>query len=248
MDSEDCGWPEQEPPSIDCPAHNLPCLIFNLPIELRNKMYRCFVISRLDCRSHPRLWRPLGVDGGITRKIGYFAKDTVISLLLICQEIHEEAAAILYGENTFSFHISGLSEGPLAFLEWLAPKYVRLLRKVYIRTGYHVETNFYQQESTRLDSRYVEPTAELMRITASRNLSISVALMKQAWPAKYKVFINKSDTIEYSSRSDTGILQKQAGNDWPSSSYHMWKMFVTDPQEENPTREFRRIIWDDWER
>ncbi len=43
------------------PFHQ-PCFFFDIPIEIRKNIYRYIVISRLDCRSHPRLWRPLGVD------------------------------------------------------------------------------------------------------------------------------------------------------------------------------------------
>ena len=219
-----------------------PCRLLIIPPELRNKIYRYFVISHLDCQSHPRLWRPLGVDGGILR-IGYFNRDTVIPLLLTCRQIHEEAAATLYGENTFAFHISGLSDGPIAFLEWLAPRYVRLLRRVYIRTGYSVDTYGFRPESPLHGRSHAEPTLEQQQIKASRDLAVSVALMKQAWPPQYKVFINKELTIVHSSSVDRGIVKKQKGNDWPASSYHLWKMFVTDDSAENPRHEFRRIEW-----
>lgn len=220
-----------------------PCRFFDLPIELRNKIYRYFVISRLDCQSHPRLWRPVGVDGGIF-PIGYFDRDTVIPLLLTCHQIHDEAAAVLYGENTFTFHISGLAEGPIAFLEWLAPRYVRLLRRVYIRTGYNVDTYGFRPEASSLGRSYEEPMPEHRQIKISRDLAVSVALMKQAWAAKYKAIINKDDTVLYSSSVDTEIVRRQKGNDWPASSYHLWKMFVTDTEAENPSREFRRVKWE----
>lgn len=243
-EDEDSGLPSQQPPSINCHPTPPPCFFFHLPIEIRNKIYRYFVLSRLDCRSHPRLWRPLGIDRGISSRIGYFAKDEVIPLLLLCSRIHDEAAAVLYGENTFAFHISGLAEGPLAFFEWLAPRYVRLLRKVYIRTGYHVDTYGYQQESTRMHAQHIEPTPEMIQFRASRDLRISMALMKQAWPPNHRVFVNKDETILYSSQLDNEIVKRQKGNDWPASSCHLWKMFVTDTEAENPRKEFKRIVWE----
>ena len=106
----------------------------SLPRELRIDIYRYFALSRLDADC-PATFRPVGIDDHMYR-IGYFPKDTVIPLLLVCRKFHEEVAAVLYGENTFAFHISGLSEGPIAFLERLSPRYIQLLTKVYIRTGF----------------------------------------------------------------------------------------------------------------
>lgn len=83
MEGEESGWPDQQPPSIYCVSPPQPCYFFNVPIEIRNKIYRYFVSSRLDCRSHPRLWRPLCVDAGISRKIGYFDKETVLLIFLV---------------------------------------------------------------------------------------------------------------------------------------------------------------------
>lgn len=217
---------------------------FDLPIELRNEIYRYFVINPFVCQSHPRLWRPVGVDGGIF-PIGYFNQDTVIPLLLTCHQIHDEAAAVLYGENTFAFHISELSAGPIAFLEWLAPQYVRLLRHVYIRTGYNVDTYGFEPESCFLAHNYKMPSWEQKHVRAARDLAISIPLIKHAWPAKYKVVINKEDTVLYSPNVDKDIVRRQKGVDWPASTYHLWKMFVTDTETENPKREFRRIRWEE---
>ena len=63
------------------------CPLLKLPLELRNKIYRYFVISHLDCKSHPRLWRPLSVDGGRWR-IGYFPRLRLFSYLPVIRRIH----------------------------------------------------------------------------------------------------------------------------------------------------------------
>lgn len=73
-------------PNSHTPTHQNSRSFFILPLELRAKIYRHILISRLDCGSHPRLWRPVGVDGGILR-IGYFERDTVIPLLLVCRQM-----------------------------------------------------------------------------------------------------------------------------------------------------------------
>lgn len=224
------------------PSTDQPCFLLDLPVELRIKIYSYIVISRLDCRSHPRLWRPLGVDGGIHR-IGYFDRGTVIPLLLTSHQVHDEAAAVLYGEITFAFHISGLAEGPIAFLERLHPKYIRLLRRVYIQTGYHVDPYGFRPEPAVHDRGYVEPAAEAVKIKEARDLAVSVALMKQAWPPKYSVFINKQATVSYSADNAQGSIPKDKANDWPASRFHLWKMFVTEPDTERPRFEFRRIKW-----
>lgn len=211
-------------------------------MEIRKQIYRYIAISGLDCYSHPRLWRPLGVDGGIHR-IGYFDRDTVIPLLLTSHQIHDEVASVLYGENTFAFHISGLAEGPIWFLEWLAPRYVSLLRKVYIRTGYHVDTYGFRPDAPSSNHTFVEPAPEVVQYRASRDLAVSAALIKQAWPSKYNVVVNKRATVAYSADQVTDLLEKHNANDWPASSYHLWKMFVIDPGVGLPRIEFKRIEW-----
>ena len=219
-----------------------PCLLFTLPLEIRKEIFRYIAISRLNCRSHPRLWRPLGVDGGIHR-IGYFERDSVIPLLLTSHKVHDEVAAVLYGENTFAFHISGLAEGPIWFLEWLAPQYIRLLRKVYIRTGYHVDTYGFRPYYPPFDYGLVRSNAETAQIRAARNIAISVALMRQAWPKKYHVIINERTSVAYPADEVENFLSMNGADDWPAVSYHLWKMFVTDPNASLPRLEFKRIEW-----
>ena len=223
------------------------CPLLDLPLELRNKIYRYLVISHLDCKSHPRLWRPLSVDGGRWR-IGYFPRNTVIPLLLVCRKIHDEAAAVLYGENTFAFHISGLADGPIAFLEWLSPVYVRLLKRVYVRTGYDVDTyGFRNRFELRGDDgngvNYVGPTAEQERMREVCGLALSVRLLKQAWPVGYGVVVNREEVAFYQETVDWEVGRKTKGNEWPVGGYHLWKMFVRDQGNGEVSREFKRIEW-----
>lgn len=223
------------------------CPLLDLPLELRNKIYRYLVVSHLDCKSHPRLWRPLSVDGGRWR-IGYFPRDTVIPLLLVCRKIHDEAAAVLYGENTFAFHISGLADGPIAFLEWLSPVYVRLLRRVYVRTGHDVDTygfrdRFEGRSGGEDGGKAVEPTAEQKRMREVCGLAMSVRLMKQAWPVGYGVVVNRDEVAVYQETMDWEVRRKKRVNEWPVGGYHLWKMFIRDDGKGVVMREFKRIEW-----
>ena len=236
MDDEDNGWPEQRPPSIYSRSAPRASLFFELPMEIRNKIYRYFVLSRLDCGSHPHLWRPLSVDGMIMKRIGYFERDTVIPLLLMSRKIHDEAAAILYGENTFAFHISGLGQGPIAFIEWLAPKYVRLLRNVYIRTGCY--GNSFEETLDR------EPLPEVRRIKENHDLALSVALIKHAWPAKYPICIKYNETILVRKITDCAAELRRKKTDSPDRTFHLWKMVVTNLGTGSPRSVFKRIVWE----
>ena len=229
------------------------CPLLDLPLELRNKIYRYIVISHLDCESHPRLWRPVSVDGDRWR-IGYFPRDTVIPLLLVCRQIHDEAAAVLYGENTFAFHISGLAEGPIAFLEWLSPVYVRLLRRVYVRTGYDVDTYGFRDrfdvrngggggDDVNGGRREVGLTAEQKRMREVCGLALSVRLLKQAWPLGYGLVVNRDEVAFYRETVDWQVGRKKRVNDWPVGGYFLWKMFVKDGENGEVRREFKRIEW-----
>ena len=227
------------------------CPLLDLPLELRNKIYRYFVISHLDCKSHPRLWRPLSVDGGRWR-IGYFPRDTVIPLLLVCRQMHDEAAAVLYGENTFAFHISGLADGPIAFLEWLSPVYVRLLRRVYVRTGYDVDTyGFRDRFEIRAGGdggaanvvKEVGSRVEQKRMREVCGLAMSVRLLKQAWPVGYGVVVNRDEVAVYKETVDWEVGRKRRVNEWPVGGYHLWKMFVREDENGDMRREFKRIEW-----
>ena len=217
-----------------------PCYFFNLFIELRKKIYRFFCISNVDHTSHPRLWRPTGNDQS-RGKIGYFERDTVIPLLSVCRQIHDELTPVLYGENVFAFHVSLLSQGPILFFSWLAPRYVRLLRRVYIRSGFEVDTYDMDCMDDRTRQSNQIHDWELADQKAATNLVASTALVKQAWPRRYDVWVNMTDTCVYSKQDNLGIWMRSEANDWPARSYHLWKMIVADDDGEGFRPEFRRV-------
>lgn len=216
----------------------------SLPRELRNSILRHLTISDLDCAFCPATWRPVGVDGHIYR-IGYFRRDTVIPLMLVCSRFHEEVAALLYGENTFAFHISGLANGPIAFIDQLPERYVQLMTKVYIRTGYLVADQglSYSVPAESADSSL---SAEKKSIHRRRGVAISTALVKQAWPPRYKVVINvdKYETQEVMDWPVTIKDSRRIGQGlWPYTVGHLWKMIIERSASGESVKTFRRIIW-----
>ncbi len=213
-----------------------------LPLEIRKIIYRFSCISDVDSTSHPRLWAPSGPVKNWWNT-GYFERGTVLPILLICRQVHDEAAQVLYGENVFAFHISVLSQGPVLFFQRLARKYMVLLRKVYIRTGFNVDTyDFdYDDRVGRRHGRY-QPSA-LMDAQVAKDLVVSTALLKQAWPSLYSIQINKLTVLSCSKRGDRGMWAKADFNNWPLAAFHLWKMVVTEEDGENFRPEFRRVRW-----
>ena len=216
----------------------------SLPRELRNSIFRQFTISDLDCTVCPATWRPVGVDGHIYR-IGYFRRDTVIPLMLVCSRFHEEVTALLYGENTFAFHISGLSNGPVAFIDQLPERYVQSMTKVYIRTGYKAADQglSYSIPAENADSSL---SAEKTLIDERREVAISTALVKEAWPARFNATIDV-DKCEAQEVFDGPVIIKDSRRIcqglWPYTVGHIWKMIVERSASGESVKTFRRIIW-----
>ena len=214
-----------------------------MPLELRNTIYRYFAVSRLDA-DYPAIFRPVGIDGHMYR-IGYFPKDTVIPLLLVCRRFHDEIAAVLYGENTFSFHISGISDGPVAFLERLPPRYVQLLTKVYIRTRYVAAD---QRLSYSVPAAIADSTGtqEKKLIEQHRQVARSTMLVKEAWPARYNVKIDSAN-YETCKIADSPITIRDSrrigGGSWPCTVGQLWKMVVEISTSGETIRSCRRIQW-----
>ena len=184
-------------------------------------------------------------------RIGYFPKDTVIPLLLVCRRFHDEVAAVLYGENTFTFHISGLSKGPVAFLERLSPKYVQLLTKVYILTGYVAADQglSYSVPAATADSIGAQ---DKILIDQRRQVALSTMLVKEAWPARYAVKIDSGgyETCEIADSPMTIRDSRRIGNgSWPYTVGQLWKMVVENSTSGETIRLCRRIKWlyDDFE-
>ena len=157
---------------------------------------------------------------------------------------HEEAAAILYGENTFAFHVSGLAvNGKIAFLERLGQRYVRLLKRVYIRTGYGVDTYGCRPELPKFRVGDVPPTLQEVQRKIDSDLATSMSLLKEAWPMKHQVDVDGDVTVKVEGDDDVGLLRKQRVVDWPAGAFLLWKMFVVEGQDGETRRVFRRIEW-----
>ena len=226
---------------MNVPSQSFPFM--RLPTELRTKVYRCILISRLDYGPRTNIWRPIAADDGVF-KIGFFQKGTVLSILLLNRQIHAEAVIVLYGENTFVFHISGFVEGPVRFLDKLSPRYMRLLRRVYIRTGYYA-CNPPDRYGTY---SYSGPSGEEAIVQYRRDVAVSVALVKQAWPMRYnKIYV---DTQSVGFCTKPGIperIKELRGfiglQEWSASSWYLWQMVTNEPDTEEPRREFRCIDW-----
>ena len=219
-----------------------PCRFLTIPVELRNTIYRYFCMSDVDRNSHARLWAPTGQDGA-RGGIGYFERDTVLPILLTCRQVHNEAAAVLYGENVFAFHISVLAQGPILFFRWLAPRYIQLLRKVYIRTGYDVDTYGFDPDDQATGGRSRRHPSGVMEWRATRSLTISAELIKQAWPRSYDVQVNREAVLPCSKQDDRGMWSQHEVNNWPMASFHLWRMVVMGVDSKGFRPEFRRVKW-----
>lgn len=216
------------------------------------KVYQYALVSELEYGYRPDLWRPVAVDEKVFR-IGYFRKDSVLPLLLANHQIHSEAIPVLYGENTFYLRISGFSNAPLAFLNRLPSGYLPLLRKVFVRTGYHIigPVDRYLRVSSFPNriAAYTAQKPEVKLLLRRQDVANSVKLIKQAWPNHFNVQVNCAAVI-----SDHGVygLEEENGdlfgcdrkNEWVFSSWHLWKMMVVVSASAGLQFEFRRIVWD----
>jgi len=225
---------------MECPCRFFPFL--RLPLEVRTKVYRCILVSTLHYGPRNDLWRPIAADNAVF-KIGLFEKDAVLPLLLLNRQVHAEATVVLYGENTFIFRVSGFADGPLGFLDRLPPRYVRLLRRIYIRTGYYV------CNPPDRHAKYSAPTVREAIVQSGQDLAISIELVRRSWPMKYKkVFIDRdSATLCAESRIRERIKQLRGFNgfeEWLASAWYLWEMNATETDAEEPRKEFRCIDWE----
>lgn len=219
----------------------------DLPRELRNCLYRLILLSDLCFDERVSLWRPVAVDQNVFR-IGYFKRDSVLPLLLVNRQIHAEAIPVLYGENTFVCHISGLVGGPLAFFSTLPPKYLRFLRKLFVRTGCFVQGSVDGYSSPSFRKSYTSHTPNEKLLLHHQDVAISATLMKIALPPHVPMNINCDTVISCSRIYRLGNPSKLWGGDhlheWKASSWHLWKLIVVDLGSGDLQMEFRRLVSD----
>lgn len=226
-----------------------PPAILRLSLELRLNIYRYILISDLKYDRRTALWRSIGADEKIF-KIGYFTRDSIIPLLLVNRQIHEEAATVLYGENTFVCQVSGFSDQPLAFLNRLPRKYLDLLRRFYVRTGYHLEgkvdRNYYAS------GKYADQSAVAKDYIRRRDIAISAQLLTTAISSRCPIIVNTKSVIrclsrEYVVENIEELWGYDHAHEWSYSSWHVWKLVLTESNEgdiDDGRFEFRRLAWD----
>ena len=226
-----------------------PPAILRLPVELRLKIYQYILISDRQYDQRTALWRPIGADEKIF-KIGYFTRDSIMPLLLVNRQIHDEAATVLYGENTFVCQVSGFSDQPLAFLNHLPTKYLGLLRKFYVRTGCYVEGkighDYYASE------KYADMSAVVKDYIRHRDIVTSAQLLTNAISSKYRISVNTKSVIrcpprEYVVENIEELWGHDHAHEWSYSSWHVWKLVLThwnDGDVDDRRFEFRRLAGD----
>lgn len=227
------------------PQHDEPNrrnIFMHLPAEICYDIFRYIAVSTCNQLLSPALWRPVAVDKHISR-IGYFKKDEIIPLLLVCRKFHQEIAAVLYGENRFAFHVSGLSDEPIAFLEHLSPLYIQMLKKVIIRTGYiaaETDVGF----PIPAASGSIAKSATQDAWFRQRELAVSIALLRQAWPARYHVKVDTENLevceIPYSAFGVLDRLNTTKHRGQTTVGY-VWQMVID--RSTSGQRTFRRIDW-----
>lgn len=229
-------------------AQQVPAIL-RLLLELRLNIYRHILISDRQYDRRTALWRPIGADEKIF-KIGYFTRDSIIPLLLVNRQIHEEAATVLYGENTFLCQVSGFSDQPLAFLNRLPPKYFDLLRKFYVRTGYLIEGKV--DHNYFASGRYADQSAVVKDYIRRRDIIISAQLLTNAISSKHPISVNPKSVIRCLSRQYVvENIEELWGHDhayeWSYSSWHVWKLVFNELNEGDigdSRYEFRRLAGD----
>lgn len=226
-----------------------PPAILRLSVELRLNIYQYILISDRQYDRRTALWRPIGTDEKIF-KIGYFTRDSIMPLLLVNRQIHEEAATVLYGENTFVCQVSGFSDQPLAFLNHLPPKYLDLLRKFYVRTGYHVEGKI--DHNYYASGKYADMSAVVKDYIRRRDIVVSAQLLTDAISSKYPITVNTKSVIrcppqEYVVENIEELWGYDHAHEWSYSSWHVWKLVLAQWNEgdvDDRRFEFRRLAWD----
>lgn len=225
-----------------------PPLILRLPVELRLKIYRHSLISDLGYGRRTALWRPVAADEKIF-KIGYFTRDSILPLLLVNRQIHNEAIKVLYGENTFVCQVSGFSDQPIAFLDRLPAKYLDLLQRFYVQTGYQLEGKIDRRHHS--SKRFADQAPVVQNHLRRRDVISSAELLMNALPSDFPISVNTKSVIRCSPRElIVENINELWGNDhlheWAYSSWHLWKMVPTKVHEGNGFKgrrmEFCRLV------
>ena len=221
---------------------------FSLPVELRNRVYSFALISPLSTAAQISMHRPICVDDKV-RRIGYFKQDAGISLLLANYQIYIEAVEVLYMENIFIFHISGLTDGPIEFLNQIPSKFLRFLRQVYIRTGYCVNRLLGGYRSWQVQQRY--PSKEIpdkeRAALIQEDIDGSANLVRQALPSRCSFSVNCEETIPMFIENDlqkvSDALQADYRGNMVLRHWYLWKMVIVENPSTGRRKEFRRIEW-----
>ena len=250
-------------------------LFCRLPIEIRYQIFRYFALSPLSKPSTSLILpRPLVCDGQVI-PVGYFARETVLPLLLTCHFIHDDVAAILYGENRFIFHISGLNIEHLWCLDDRArhralglhifsEKYWPLVRNLWVWTGYAILDKCFFEEHTRSKLNHERERTEMSQahpksraIVCERFISSWMTardLMVGAWPKERGVTVNTMDVVESQLREDGKHRERHgdlswsgdARSNWPASVVQAWELVIIEAEDKEYRREFRRCSWESW--
>lgn len=226
-----------------------PSAILRLSVELRLNIYRHILISECGCDRRTALWRPIGADENIF-KIGYFTRDSILPLLLVNRQIHEEAVIVLYGENTFVCQVSGLSDRPLAFFNHLPAKYLDLLRRFYVRTGYYLEGGVDRYHNP--SGNYADQAPVVKDSLRRRDVMISAKILTNAISSKYPIGVNTKSVIrclpgECVVENIDELWGYDHAHEWTYSSWHVWKLVFADLNEgdvDDRRLEFRRLVSD----
>lgn len=223
--------------------------ILRLSLELRLNIYRYILISDLNYDRRTALWRPIGADENIF-KIGYFTRDSIMPLLLVNRQIHGEAVTVLYGENTFVCQVSGFSDQPLAFLNHLPAKYLGLFRKLYVRTGYHLEGKVGRDYYA--SGQYVDLAPVVKDYIRRHDILVSAKILTNAVSSLSPISVNTKSVIRCLSRGYVAeeieeLWGYDHAHEWTYSSWHVWKLVIADWNEGDADVrrfEFRRLAWD----
>ncbi|RDW88565.1 hypothetical protein BP6252_00597 [Coleophoma cylindrospora] len=129
----------------------MPAVTFlDLPGEIRNHVYKLLLL--VPSPSTPRI---LGSDPSLH-----------IQILAVCRQIHEEAAEMLYGSNTFLAHpslLSGLPRLRLYYGVISSPRSISLIQRYHIRVRLDCDPNFSANKASDCFSGKEELTIEVFQ-------------------------------------------------------------------------------------